>query len=255
MAFSWFVYASIAPKAALALEDRLRAAIDELVERDPTLLHRGQSWGDVTVGEAVPSADDVAELSEAYDREVPEEVLDRLDACRSALEIERNGVSDLDPLQVSILRWIVHEIPECLIDWGDFQIVRSEEVIADLTSFASAGALGGIGGDEPAAAPVATAEGGDVGEAEPDDSLDRATATSQAIEAIADDPFLKRRFQRQLDKYPLFVKNYVKLLDAQGPIADAGAAKELKVAIGDLAPQLEKLYEMAVELAEEAAEE
>lgn len=252
MSFSWFVYTSLTPKAALAVEDRLRAAIDELVERDPTLLHRGQAWGDVTVGEAVPSADDVAELSEAYDREVPEEVLDRLDACKSALEIERNGVSDLDPLQVSILRWIIHEVPICLVDWGDFQIVRSEEVLADLATFVSAGALGGIGGDGPVAVTIAPEP---VEEAPPDDSIDRATATSQAIEAITEDPFLKRRFARALEKYPQFVKSYVKLLAAQGPIGDAGAARELKVAIGDLAPQLEKLYEMAVELADEAAEE
>lgn len=249
MSFSWFVYTPLSPKEALAVEDRLRAAIEVLLESRPSLVRAGADWGEITVGEAVPSADDVAEIAEAYDRDVSEDMLDRLDACKSALEIERNGVDELDPLQVSILQWLLDNLPPCLVDWGDFQIVSSEVVRADLTDFPSAGSLGGSGTEGV----VARAGGPADDVASPD--LERSEATVAAMTLLSGDPDLQRRFLKLLEKYPEYVKNYVKLVEARGALTDEKAADHLSVPVDKLAKQLDKLHGMATGLAEEAAEE
>ena len=245
MSFSWFVYTPLSPKEALVIEDRLRTAVDVLLESRPSLVRPGADWGEITVGDAVPSADDVAEIAEAYDRDVSEDMLDRLDACKSALEIERNGVDELDPLQVSILQWLIENLPPCLIDWGDFQIVSSEVVKGDLADFPSAGPLEGGGGGEGTAPPAAPDEA-----APPD--LARSEATVSAMTLVSGDPELQRRFLKLLDKYPEYVKNYVKLVEARGPLTDERAADQLSVPVDKLAKQLEKLHGMAKGLAEEA---
>ena len=250
MAFSWLVYTSLSAKKALELEKRLSLALEELLASRKDLVKKGGEWGEVTVEDAVPSSDDVAELSEAYGRDVSEDVLDRLDECRSALSVDRNGVSDIDPLQVSILRWILHEVGPCLIDWGDFQIVRSEDVAADMANYQSAGPLGGIGGDEPP--PAVEAAPGEAPAAPSQEGLERAAETTHAIDAVKEDPFLKRRFLRTLEKYPEFVKNYVKILGERGAIPDATAAQELGVPVAKLAPHLEKLHDETLDLADEA---
>lgn len=252
MAFSWYVYTPLEPKEALALEDRLRERLDALFRARPTLVPKGPAWGDVTVEEAVPSADDVAELSEAYGREVSDEVLDRLDGCRSALSVERNGVRELDPLQVSILRYLLEQVPNCLVDWGDMQIVLAEDILVDVDEYASAGNLNNLSGvydpapteSAPEAAPVET------------EGLVRATETETALETITADPFLRRRFERRLeDDYPEFVEKYVASLEARGPVGDEAAATELGVGREALDPMLAKLRDMAVGLAEEADED
>ena len=249
MSFSWFVYTPLSPKEALVVEERLRAAIDALLESKPALVRPGVDWGEITVGDAVPSADDVAEIAEAYDRDVSEDMLDRLDACQSALEVERNGVDELDPLQVSILEWLLDNLPPCLVDWGDFQIVPSEVVRGDLADFPSAGSLGGSGADaqpRTAVGPVEKARAPD---------LERSEATLSAMTLLSGDADLQRRFLKLLEKYPEYVKNYVKLVEARGALTDEKAADHLSVPVDKLAKQLDKLHGMATGLAEEAAEE
>lgn len=252
MSFSWFVYSPLSETDAVAVEERLRVAIDALLEARPSLVRPGGDWGEITVGDAVPSADDVAEIAEAYDRDVSEDMLDRLDACRSALEIERNGADELDPLQVSILQWLLENLPPCLVDWGDFQIVSSEVVAKDLSDFPSAGSLSAPG----EAAPVGRRPSRDEpSDEEPAADLERSEATVEALGILSADPFLQRRFDKLLEKYPEYVKNYVKLVVLRGALTDEKAADQLSVPVGKLAKQLDKLHGMATGLAEEADEE
>jgi hypothetical protein len=251
VAFSWFVYTPLSAKEALAVEDRLRAVVGALIASRPALAKVGQEWGDVTVEEALPSADDVAELSDAFGRPVSDDVLDRLDTCRSSLCVERNGVHDLDPLQVSLLRWLIDNLGPCLVDWGDMNIVLSEDVLTDIDEYPSAGNLDGTGPipADPAAAPAADAPVGDVSV-----GVERATETGQAIEAVSEDPFLRRRFMRLVESYPQWVKTYVKILEERGPVGDAVVSKELGVAVDKLDPHLQKLHDEALDLADEADE-
>lgn len=251
MSFSWFVYSPLSEKEAQVVEEKLRTAIDALIEARPSLVRPGGDWGEITVGDAVPSADDVAEIAEAYDRDVSEDMLDRLDACKSALEIERNGVDELDPLQVSILQWLIENLPPCLIDWGDFQIVSSEVVKDDLSDFPSAGPLGDPGAEAPVARRSSKEEV--VDEEAPD--LERSEETVSAMALVSGDPSLQRRFAKLLEKYPEYVKNYVKLVELRGALTDEKAADQLSVPVGKLAKQLDKLHVMVTGLAEEAAEE
>jgi hypothetical protein len=250
LAFSWIVYTTLAPRDALVVEEKLREGIDALLKARPGLARKGGEWGDVTVEEAVPSADDVAELADAYDREVSEEVLDRLDVCKSAFSVERAGVRDIDPLQVSILRFLLDQCGPCLVDWGDMQIVLSEDVEAELSSYASAGDLRHPPAPEaaPAAKPEAAAPASEAG-------LERSTATENAMEAIASDPFLDKRFKRALAAFPDFVRAYVDRVGSKGALGDAAAAKELGVTLEKLEPQLKKLHETATGLAAEAEDD
>lgn len=249
MAFSWYVYSKLSPREALKLEESLRAEVEKLLEAQPHLVKKKGQWGDIAVEDAVPTADDVEELSEAYGRDVEEEVLDRLDECRSAINVERAGVRDLDPLQVSILQFLLQRCGKCLVDWGDMQIVRSEEVIKDLGTYESAGVLG-----DPSSQPVVvTAPPAPERVSEP--GLSRSTATERALEALHEDPFLDRRLMRALEKYPEFVQRYVKLLDERGALGDAAAAKELGVEVAALGPELQKLHDFTTDLAKKKDEE
>jgi hypothetical protein len=248
VAFSWYVYSKLSPREALKLEESLRAEVEKLLETQPGLVKKKGQWGDIVVEDAVPTPDDVEELSEAYGRDVEEEVLDRLEECRSAINVERAGVKDLDPLQVSILQFLLQRCGKCLVDWGDMQIVRSEEVIKDLGTFESAGILG-----DPSATPIAvTAPPAPERVSEP--GLGRSTATERAIESLHEDPFLDRRFLRAIEKYPEFIKRYVKLLDERGALGDGAAAKELDVPLATLGPELQKLHDFAVDLAKKKDE-
>ncbi len=247
MPFSWYVYSKLSRREAQKLEVAVRAEVEKLLKARPGLVKKKGQWGDITIEDGVPTADDVEELSEAFGRDVDEEVLDRLDECRSAINVERSGVHELDPLQVSILQYLVQRCGKCLVDWGDFQIVRSEEVLGDLASYESAGVLGeAVAASAPSEAPVpvSTEEAG----------LSRSTLTERALESVHEDPFLDRRLERALDAYPEFVRRYVKLLDERGALGDATAAAELGVAVGVLTPELQKLHDLTVDLAKQADE-
>lgn len=251
MAFSWLVYSPLSTKAALALEERLRPEIDKLLERVPTLKKKG-AWGEITVSADVPAVDDVLDLAEAYDRDLPEEVLERLEACKSSIEIERNGVNDLDPLQVSLLRWLIAEIGPCLIDWGDFQIVTSEGVAGDLEGFESAGVIGDAdAAPKPAPKPKAKAPKAE----ESTVGLERSQELEAAIAQISQDPFLLKRYRKTLEKYPEFIRAYVIILQTDGALSDPAACKRLGVTQDKLSAGIVKLHDMTLDLVEEAEDD
>jgi hypothetical protein len=141
LGFSWLVYTTLPAKDATNLGDALKAAVQKVVDARPALAKKG-GWGDISVEEVVPSSDDVLELSEAYERPVSDEVLSRLDRCVTALSVERYGASDLDALQVSMLRYVLGRTGPALIDWGDIQVVLSEDVLAEIDQYDSVGDLG-----------------------------------------------------------------------------------------------------------------
>ncbi len=216
----------------------------------PGLVRKPEDWGDITVEDAVPNGDDVAELSDAYGRDVSDEVLDRLDECRSALSVERNGVQDLDGIQVSILRYLIEHAGPCLVDWGDMQIVLSEDILQEIGEYPSVGDLGNPG--EPAPEPEPVTETAELTEEGPNAvGFARAAETEKAIDAVSEDPFLQRRFVRLLEKYPDYVKSYVALLSERGALGDKAAAKKLGVPLKKLEPELQKLHDFALELADE----
>lgn len=259
MAFSWFVYTTLGPRDALALEDRLRAALDDLLKAQPTL-RRGQEWGDITVEEAIPSVDDVIELSEAFGRPVSDDVLDRLETCRTAFSVERAGVHDLDALQVSILEFLLDNVGPCLIDWGDMQIVLSEDVRKELGEYTSAGSLERRNVAQPdpeLTEEVEPATDEDLGGREPtaEVGLRRSAATERAIAAVAEDPFLSRKFVRALEQLPDFVQRYAEIIGEKGAMADARAAEVLGMSRDELEPGLKKLHDVATGLAEDLEED
>ena len=177
-------------------------------------------------------------------------VLDRLEGCRTAFSVERIGASELDPLQVSILRFLISQVGPCLVDWGDMQIVLSEDVLLEIDEYPSAGALG-----EPGApAKTKPGKGKKAQEAEPP-GLSRSTEIEAALEAVTGDPFLRRRFVTLIESFPDFVERYVALIEGRGAMGDAAAAKELGMDVEKLAPQLSKLHKKMTELASEADED
>ncbi len=248
VSFNWYVYSTLSKKQALAVEDRLNEALERLFEAQPALAgKRVEDWGELTVEEAVPSADDAAELGEAYGRSVSEEVLDRLDACRTAFAVERHGVNELDALQVSVLRFLIDAVGPCVVDWGDLQIVLSEDVLEELDEYADAGELGSGGAPRaprPAKAEAETSEEASVG-------LGRSEETEAALEKIASDPFISKRLVRALAGYPDFVQAYVEALRRKGPVSDAAAAKAHGVSVDDLEPELVRFHRFVLELADE----
>lgn len=245
MAFSWYLYSRLSLREAKAVDQRLKTAIDGLLDSRPGLVRKGQRWGETGVEGGVPSADDVAELAEAYDRVVSDEVLDRLDQCHSAFHIDRVGVNDLDPLQVSILRWLIAQVGPCVIDWGDQNVVLSEDVLTEVDDYPDAGDLA-----TPTPAPAPTRG---TGSNTPSD-VARAEATVAALETVHEDPFLDRRLMKLLDSYPEWVKHYVKLLDEEGAVSDAVAAAELGVPPEQMAKSLDELRAATTKLAKEANE-
>jgi hypothetical protein len=243
LAFSWFVYTTLSTRDAQTLEEGMREALDQLLRERPGLI-RGAEWGDVNVEADLPAVDDVVELSEAYDRPVSDEVLDRLESCRSAISVERAQVSDLDPLQVSILQYLVERAGPCLVDWGDMQIVLSEDVLTEIAEYPSAGRLGEPYAGTPAGAERAQRPLGPVA------GLDRAAQTERAIELVSEKPFKQRRYLRMLEKLPEFAQNYVRMLSESGAVGDVEAAAKLGVTREELEPALAKLHKVTTGLAD-----
>lgn len=244
MAFSWYVYTRLAVRDARAVEQRLKVAVEALIASRPTLVRKGGRWGESGVETGVPSADDVAELAEAYDRTVSDEVLDRLDECTSAFHIDRAGVNELDPLQVTMLRWLIAEVGPCVVDWGDQNVVLSEDVLLEIDEYPDAGDLRT---PTPAPAPArGEAPAGGVPGAK------RAEATMAALETVHEDPFLDRRLMKLLETWPDLVTHYVKLLEEQGAVSDADAAIALGVPADQMGGHLDKLRDATTKLAGEA---
>ncbi len=252
VSFSWYLYSNLSKKQASALEERARDAIDRVLEARPDLLGRKKgSWGDITVEEAVPSADDAAELGEAYGRVVSDEVLDRLDDCRTSISVERDGVNELDPLQVSLLRFLLDSTGPALVDWGDLQIVRSEDVLDELDDFDDAGDLA-TGLPRPARPRAASASvGAEPTSAADSSGVDRAREVITALETIATDPFVAKRLARGWPSYPEFVRRWVTALQQRGPVADAAAVRELGVDADEFESAAHRFSRFVLELADE----
>ncbi|MFU8805567.1 MAG: hypothetical protein ACNA8W_17270 [Bradymonadaceae bacterium] len=217
MSWSWHIYA---PRTLSELDEIVDAYEEALATHiEDKVFDEDSELGMVLPGGPVPSPEDVAEARAKFADKVPDEVLERLSMCTGALLIENPGIPEVDPLQASSLRFLLELTSPGIVDWGDFDMELSEDVLARLVELPDAEPLGG----ESVSAEIPLAPG-----------VKGAMDILEDLERIGRVQELRIDFERAVRRLPEMAQHYLALLYTQGVQSDEGAAQKLELDIEDI---------------------
>jgi hypothetical protein len=226
MSWTWFIYTPLPTKEVLAVVAELDLVLAEWVDDrgEEAACELAETCGEVVPGgpaaDGPPSADDVVRINATFGHTVDPLVLERLQACRSSLAVDRIHGSGVEhPLQVSILRFLVQRVGACLVDWGDHQIALGERVLADLEKLKSRGRLGADPGMPRKPIRRRKPKPGEV----------RSLNLFGMVEHCAADPDLALDLRRLLPALSPAQLAYLRLLETAGAMDDKRTAAELSL--------------------------
>ena len=241
MSATWTIYSPLAPQRMRSLEEECDQAVEEYLEEHPDC---DDQCGEVLADGQLPDADEVTRGHERYRLPLPAAILERLAGCRSAMTIDRPGDLDGDPLQVSVLRFLLERAGEALVMLNDYPLRRSEELLAEIAQ--KPGAAGFLDDDddergdeadeadeadeedEPRSAPPRSSrQGGLGGLAAMAGGQERAARLEQILNSARDNPELSIEVIEVLRKTPDLGRRYAALLMEEGAMPDAMAARSL----------------------------
>ena len=128
------IYSPLTLQEARALEDKYSKAFERFLVDHPEILNFNESTGMVFSSANVPKVDAVVEVNKEFEVTIPPGVLERLAACRSVIEIENPERPEKSRLQVSTLAFLLENVGNAVMDWGDFQLQLSETALKTLSS-------------------------------------------------------------------------------------------------------------------------
>lgn len=214
MSATFFLYSPLSPQEARELAERCMRAIEDYLAEHPDT---DEEWAEVEAGGALPRPEDVIAAYQKYRLPLEGEVLTRLEACRSALTLDRPRFP-YSPLQVSILRFLLERLGDGLCLLNDYPLRPAEGFAAELRREKAAR---GFGGDAPPprARPVKkrAARPGEV----------RALRIHRVLRLAASDPELAIDVRDALRGLPTASHRYAALLLEEGAMADREACKSL----------------------------
>jgi hypothetical protein len=228
VAASWQILTTLSSDEAAALERIVDRAVDAYLEANPDCT---DTFGEVSATGIVPSEKEASEAHSALGVTLQKAARERLRKCRSSLTIEEPGELASDPLQVSILRFLLERAGDCLVLLGAYPLKGSSAVLKDLAKLQAAE---GFGEDLPE----------EELEAEDEEQDTRAERILATFEAAEDNVDLAIDLRAQLGRASEPARSYAMLLVQEGPIDDEKAAKKLKLekdAFSRAANELESL--------------
>jgi hypothetical protein len=213
----WFILSPHPHRHLAALEGACDRAVDAYLEENPDC---EDTFGEVSAINAVPTEE---ELKRALGKKKgAAAVLARFEGCRASLGIERPGSLDDDPLQVSILGFLLEHAGEAIVLLDDHVPQLAETVLALLASKKGAeGFAEDITDLEVFAPPAAPAE-------------PRAGRILSTFEAAQQNLDLAIDLRDELSRAGDLARRYAMLLMQEGALDDDRAARALKVHPSDL---------------------
>lgn len=229
MSATFLLFAPLSPQEMRELEVACERAVEAYLEEHPDCDDR---WGEIIAGGAIPTRQEVLEGYGHYDLDLDDETVARLDACRSALIVDRPGDFETDRLQVTVLRFLFERAGRGLVMFNDYPLVSTEEAIEMLRG------MRGVQGfatetPKPTKRPVKArkARPGEV----------RAIRVLERLSAAVSDPAFAIDVRRSLERSSDAARQYASLLMTDGAMDDAQAARELGLAPAELAREADAL--------------
>jgi hypothetical protein len=168
----------------------------------------------------------VAAAYRRYRIDLPDDVVERLAACRASVAIDHPGPLEASPLSVSVVRFVLGRVGPALVMLNDYPFLTSEEISARIRR--RRGASGFDDGLEPPrpARPVRrrAARPGEV----------RAIRVRSTRQQALEEPDLALDVHAVLERAPALAQRWAALLIEAGAMDDAAAARVLRVDVAML---------------------
>jgi hypothetical protein len=225
MSWSWHIYA---PGTLSELDD-LVDAYEEALGRhiEDRTFDEDSELGMVLPGGPVPTPEEVSKARAKFSDTLSQEMLERLSRCTASVLIENPGIPEVDPLQASALRFLLERAGPSILDWGDFDMECSEDVLARLVALPDAEPLGGEEIETEAAVPEGVKESMEI---------------LEELERIGRSQELRIDFERSVRRLPEMAQHYLAMLYTQGPHSDEGAAMKLEVDVEDIVTYRKRVF-------------
>jgi hypothetical protein len=221
MSDQWRVFSSIAFEKMSELEEACDRLVDAYLLRHPG---SKDTFGELSASKGAPKEKDARAAYEEAGIAFPPEMKAALKGLKSTLVIDRPGDLDRDPLQVSVLGFVLSHAGNALVAFDAAPFRSADEVIVELAKKKRAAGFG----EE---APPKVDRAADRGEGErAAESVRQILETFEAAEHNLD---LQIDLKRILGASSTTVKRYVTLLVSQGAVDDAQAARSLGVPIAE----------------------
>jgi hypothetical protein len=227
MSWSWQIYTP-----------RSRDELDRIVESYEEALGRHLEEGDidedselgvVMPGGPVPTSASLSKKPTRFSRRLTPEILDRLETCKASLLIEDPGIPEVDPLQASALCYLLDRMGPGLVDWGEFDMETTEDVLARMKELPDYRPMGGEAGEDEEVTPAGVKE---------------SMHILEELERIARSQELRIDFERSVRRLPEMAQHYLALLYSQGAHGDDAAARKLDVDIEDIVGYRERILDL-----------
>jgi hypothetical protein len=219
----WRVFSPISLDAMSELEAECDRLIDAYLASHPK---SRDTFGELSASKSVPKEKEARAAYEKAGVAFPTALKTSLKACKSALMIERPGDLDRDPLQVSVLAFVLEHAEDALVAFEDAPYEPSVTVLVELSKKKTAAGFGTKAKGLPK-----TKNGGKV---EIDRSMESVSQILETFEVAQHNLDLQIDLRRILGASSTLVKQYVTLLVNQGAVNDATAARALGVSVTEI---------------------
>jgi hypothetical protein len=228
MSATWYLLSPLSAKKMNALEEECQAAIDAHLEEHPD---SEDTYGEIAAGGVVPGEAEVVAAHQRLSLPAPDDkLLKRLARCKSALSIDRPGALETDPLQVSILRFLLERIGKGLVLFNDYPLETADDAIVRLQELSGAPGFEGEEDEEldddvvvPPPGPITGTTG-----------MDRASRILGVFKAVDKNTELAIDVRRAFARVSELARRYAALIYEDGVMPDALAAKALGVPSAEL---------------------
>ena len=130
MSATFYLFALLRPREMFELEAACEREVEAYLGAHPDCADK---WGELSAGGcSVPTRQEVIAAYRLYGLDLGDAILERLNACKSSLLIDKPGDLDTDRLQVSVLRFLIERVGQGLVMFNDYPLVPTEEALAML---------------------------------------------------------------------------------------------------------------------------
>jgi hypothetical protein len=220
----------------LEVERECERALELYLAQHP---ERADRWGEFSAEGDVPSRLEVEREYRALHVQLPPHIRQRLQACRSVMRIEDPGDLRSNPLQLSLLRFILARIGEGLIMFDDYPLERTDAVLESLRR-----RPGAVGFSDPP-----HAEHSSRGAPTRPPSEVRALRILEVVHHAERNMDLAVDLREALSRLPPLSRNYLALLYEEGMVDDLKASRLLGVKPEELEPAIDSLEHALREIA------
>lgn len=218
--FSWRIFSPLSFAETTAIVHELDQKIDQyMISHD----HEGR-LGFAAASRTVISAEDLAKI---LGGPVKDALVTRLRNARSSIVIENPPWIESDPLQVSIVTWLLKKSGHAIIDWGGMtaggeEIETCEEGLKNVAAFKDVGDL-----DDPIVVQGAAYESKPEQAEEEKDSF--CAAVLESLETAMEDPEIKMDLSAAIGRSSLTIRRFFSWIIEANSARDEEAQKTLQL--------------------------